>query len=360
VQDRITAEIARGCIRGCRFCQAGHVYRPVRERSPECVTEAAKKTFSNTGYDEISLCCLSVSDYTNINRLTDMLLEWTDEKNISLSLPSLRADSFTRELMEKSGSVRASGLTFAPEAGTQRLRDVINKRLTEEDLFRAVNIAFDAKKTSVKLYFMNGLPTETDDDTAGIAELGEKVISAFYANPNRNRQRPPQVTISVSCFVPKPFTPFQWEAQTTKAELERRQQLLRNCIHSKKIRYTYHSADVSYLEAVFARGNRLLAPVILEAHKAGIKFDAWDEFFDLSKWLECFNACGVSPDFYATREIPEDEILPWDFIDCGVSKAFLLKERHKAYNESSTRSCMEGCNGCGANKLGECLCLNQK
>jgi len=360
VQDRITAEISRGCIRGCRFCQAGHVYRPIRERSVDCVNEAAKKTFENTGYSEISLSCLSVSDYSHVDELCDALLDWTNDKSVSLSLPSLRADSFTRELMEKSGAIRSSGLTFAPEAGTQRLRDVINKCLTEEDLMHAVRIAFDAKKTSVKLYFMNGLPTETDEDTVGIADLAHKVIDEFYACPNRNRQRQPQVTVSVACFVPKPFTPFQWEAQVRRDELERRQRLLRESIHSRKVRYNYHSAEVSYLEAVMARGNRRLAPVILEAHRQGIKFDAWDEYFNYEKWMSCFDACGVQPDFFACREIPEDEILPWDFIDCGVSKNYLLRERHKAYEGVASHSCKDGCGGCGADKIGECLCRSQK
>ena len=360
VQDRITAEISRGCIRGCRFCQAGHVYRPIRERSVETINEAAKETFKNTGYSEISLCTLSVSDYTKIDELCDELLSWTNDKNVSLSLPSLRADSFTRELMEKSGAIRSSGLTFAPEAGTQRLRDVINKCLTEEDLLRAVRIAFEAKKTTVKLYFMNGLPTETDEDTVGIAELAHKVIDEFYATPERNRMRQPTVTVSVSCFVPKPFTPFQWEAQVKRDELERRQKLLRESIHSRKVRYNYHRADVSYLEAVMARGNRTLSQVILEAHKQGIKFDAWDEHFNFEKWMQCFDTCKVDPDFFACREIPEEELLPWDFIDCGVSKKFLLRERHKAYEGAASHSCKDGCGGCGAHELGECLCRNQK
>ena len=356
VQDRITAEISRGCIRGCRFCQAGHVYRPLRERSPELINQVCKETYRNTGYDEISICCLSTSDYTRIEELCDVFLSWTTDRHVSLSLPSLRADSFTRELMEKSGQVRASSITFAPEAGTQRLRDVINKRLTEEDLLRAVGIAFDAQKTSVKLYFMNGLPTETDEDTVGIADLGEKVLSAFYHNENRNRARAPQVTVSVSCFVPKPFTPFQWEAQVPVPELQRRQKLLRQSITNRKIRYQYHSAEVSFLEAVFARGSRLVAPVLLQAHKKGIRFDAWDEYFNFDLWMNCFDICGIDPSFYASREIPEDELLPWDFIDCGVTKKYLLRERRKAYEGRASLNCKEACAGCGADRMGACLC----
>ena len=352
VQDRITLEVYRGCIRGCRFCQAGMIYRPIREKSPEVLCEQAKAAYEKSGYDEISMCCLSISDYSNVDKLTDMLLEWTDDEMVSLSLPSLRVDSFTKELMDKVSSVRTGGITFAPEAGTQRMRDVINKCVTEEDLIRAVNVAFSAKKTSVKLYFMDGLPTETDEDIAGIASLSKNVLDAYYQNPERNRQRPPQVTISVACFIPKPFTPFQWEAQDTIESLDKKQEYLGSCITDKKIRYTYHDKKVSHLEAVMARGSRLVAPVLLKAHEMGIKFDAWDECFDYDKWMEAFDACGVDPAFYANREIPEDEVLPWDVIDCGVTKKFLLNERHKAYNAKTTLNCREQCKGCGASSFG--------
>ncbi len=352
VQDRITLEVYRGCIRGCRFCQAGMIYRPIREKSPEVLCEQAKKIYENTGYDEISLCCLSISDYSQVDKLTDMLLEWTDDEMVSLSLPSLRVDSFTKELMDKVSSVRTGGITFAPEAGTQRMRDVINKCVTEEDLIRAVNVAFSAKKSSVKLYFMDGLPTETSEDIEGIAKLSKHVLDAFYQNPDRNRQKPPQVTISVACFIPKPFTPFQWEAQDTLEMLDQKQEYLKECITDKKIRYTYHDKKVSRIEAVFARGSRLLSKVLIEAHRLGIKFDAWDECFDYEKWLEAFGACGIAPSFYANREIPEDEVLPWDIIDCGVTKKFLLNERHRAYKAETTENCRLKCKGCGASSFG--------
>ena len=352
VQDRITLEVYRGCIRGCRFCQAGMVYRPIREKSPEVLCRQAKQIYEKTGYDEISLCCLSISDYSEVDRLCDMLLEWTDEEMVSLSLPSLRVDSFTKELMDKVSSVRTGGITFAPEAGTQRMRDVINKCVTEEDLIRAVNVAFSAKKTSVKLYFMDGLPTETLEDVGGIAELAKHVLDAYYLNPERNRMRAPQVTISVACFIPKPFTPFQWEAQNTIEELDTKQEYLKNCITDKKIRYTYHNKLVSKLEAAFARGSRLLAPVILEAHKMGAKFDAWDECFSYDLWMEAFRRCGVDPAFYANREIPEDETLPWDIIDIGVTKKYLISERRKAYGAKTTDNCRLSCKGCGASSFG--------
>ncbi len=355
VHDRIMLEVYRGCIRGCRFCQAGMVYRPVREKSPEVLNEQAKCLFQNTGYDEISLSSLSISDYSCLTTLTESLLEWTDDAYVSLSLPSLRADSFSRELMERISGVRTGGLTFAPEAGTQRLRDVINKNVTEEDLFHACRVAFDAGKTGVKLYFMQGLPTETHDDLRGIAALADATVDEFYRNPNRPKGKSPTVTVSVSCFIPKPFTPFQWEAQDDLATLEGKQQLLRREITNRKVKYNYHDAKVSRMEAVFARGNRRLSAVLLKAHEMGIQFDAWDECFSYERWLEAFDAVGIDPAFYANRAMGEGEVLPWDVIDCGVTKEFFLRERKKAYDNKTTPNCAQQCAGCGANKLGgEC------
>lgn len=352
VQDRVTLEVYRGCIRGCRFCQAGFISRPVRERSVPVLCDIARSTVENTGYDEISLMSLSISDYTEIGALTDSLLPWTDQSKINLALPSLRADSFTRELMEKISSVRTSTLTFAPEAGTQRLRDVINKNVTEEEILNACRIAFEAGKNQVKLYFMNGLPGETEEDLEGIALLAKHVIDTFYATPNRNRARPPQVTISVACFIPKPQTPFQWEAQDTMESLAQKQQfLLEKIPDRKKIHYHYHDARTSRMEAVLARGDRRLADALEMAQKEGMRFEAWEEHFHYDRWMEILEQCGLDPAFYANRSIPDDEILPWDMIDCGVSKAFLLRERHKAQKEIPTPSCREQCSACGADGM---------
>ncbi len=352
VHDRIVLEVYRGCIRGCRFCQAGMVYRPIREKSPETLCKTAKCLYENTGYDEISLISLSISDYSRLRDLTDGLLSWTDDAHVSLSLPSLRIDSFSEELMEKISSVRTGGLTFAPEAGTQRLRDVINKNVTEDDLMRAVGIAFRGGKSSVKLYFMNGLPTETLEDIEGIADLAKKVVHAYYEMPKSERPRGVSVTISVACFVPKPFTPFQWERQDSFDELLRKQDHLKGCITDKKIRYTYHDARVSFIEAVLARGDRRLAPAIALAVEEGAMFDAWDEYFDFDRWIDVFRRTGVDTAFYTTRGFGLDEVLPWDIIDVGVTKQFLLRERERAYEGKTTPSCMEHCSGCGANKLG--------
>ncbi|MBQ5724659.1 MAG: TIGR03960 family B12-binding radical SAM protein, partial [Clostridia bacterium] len=321
VQDRITVEVARGCIRGCRFCQAGMVYRPVREKTPEVVDCQARAIFESSGYEEMSLSSLSISDYTQIDDLTDRLLSWTDPNMVSLSLPSLRADSFTKELMDKVASVRNSTITFAPEAGTQRLRDVINKNLCEEELMRAVNVAFDAGKNQVKLYFMQGHPTETDEDLAAIPELAHRVVNAYYQNPNRNKGRQPQVTISVSPFIPKPFTPFQWEAQDTLEEMERKQAFVGSCVRDRMVMYNHHDARTCRIEAVLARGDRRVGRALEEACRRGFKFDAWSEYFNYDAWMEVFSATGVDPTFYANRAFAADEILPWDIIDCGVTKS---------------------------------------
>ncbi len=352
VHDRVLLEVYRGCIRGCRFCQAGMVYRPIREKSPDTLCAQARAIYDHTGYDEISLISLSISDYSRIEELTRRLLSWTDDEKVSLSLPSLRIDSFSKELMDRISTVRTGGLTFAPEAGTQRLRDAINKNVSEEDLLRAVNLAFSGGKSAVKLYFMEGLPTETMEDIAGIAALAKKVVDAYYKCENRNRARGITVTVSVSCFIPKPFTPFQWEAQDDIPLLEEKQQYLRECITDKKIKYHYHDAKVSRVEAVFARGDRRLSKAIRKAAEEGIMFDAWSEYFDYDRWLRIFEETSIDPAFYANRTFGLDEWLPWDIIDCGVSKAYLLNERKKAYEARTTPNCAEHCNGCGADKLG--------
>ena len=352
VHDRIVLEVYRGCIRGCRFCQAGMVYRPIREKSVETLCKQAKCLYDNTGYDEISLISLSISDYSNLPELTDSLLEWTDASHVSLSLPSLRIDSFSEELMKKVSSVRTGGITFAPEAGTQRLRDVINKNVSEEDLMRSVGIAFRGGKSNVKLYFMNGLPTETDEDIVGIADLAKKVVDQYYAMPKPERPKGLGVTVSVSCFVPKPFTPFQWEKQDTFDELIRKQALLKGAITDRRIKYAYHDAKVSFIEAVLARGDRRLAPAIAYLADKGVMLDAWDEFFNYDLWIEAFEKCGIDPAFYTSRGFGLDEVLPWDIIDIGVTKSYLRRERDKAYEGKTTPSCAEHCSGCGANKLG--------
>ena len=352
VHDRIMLEVFRGCIRGCRFCQAGIIYRPVREKTPDVLNNQAKCLFENTGYEEISLSSLSISDYSGLAELTDKLLEWTPENMVSLSLPSLRVDSFTKELMDKVATVRSSSLTFAPEAGTQRLRDVINKNVNEDDLLRAVNVAFDAGKTQVKLYFMQGLPTETEEDLKGIPALAKKVIESFYANPNRNRSRSPQVTFSVSCFIPKPFTPFQWEPQDSLETLEEKQTFIGECVNDRKIKYQHHDAKTCRIEAVLAKGDRRLSKALELACNEGFRFDAWSEFFDYDKWISVIERAGLDPSFYANRKIPYDEILPWDIIDCGVTKEFLIRENKKAHEGVVTPDCRTHCSGCGANRLG--------
>ena len=348
VHDRATIEIFRGCIRGCRFCQAGMVTRPVRERSPELLNAMAKQTVRSCGYEEISVSSLSTSDYTKLPELTDKLLEWTDDEKINLSLPSLRLDSFTKELMDKVMSLRKSGLTFAPEAGTQRLRDVINKGVCEDDLMRAATWAFSTGRTGIKLYFMSGLPTERDEDTVGIADLAQKVVNLYYASPDKPKGKSVTVSVSVSCFVPKPFTPFQFEPQEKMEELLRRQVLLKDSITTKKVRYTWHDARVSFIEAVFSRGDRRLSQAIVEAYKRGQMFDAWSEHFDFDRWMKAFDAVGIDPGFYAYRRFEYTDVLPWDMIDAGVSKEFLIRENKKAHEEKLTPDCRTQCAGCGA------------
>lgn len=356
VHDRVMLEVFRGCIRGCRFCQAGMVYRPYRDKSPENLDACARASVANTGYSEISLTSLSISDYPRLPELIDKLLSWTEPKRVGLSLPSQRIDAFYEELMTKVMSVRKSGLTFAPEAGTQRLRDVINKNITEEEILSACGKAFDGGRNTLKLYFMNGLPTETDEDVKGIALLAQKIVDLFYSVKRSGRSV--GVTVSVSCFVPKPFTPFQWDAQDSLEELERKQMLLRGEIRSRKIDYKYHDARVSRLEAVFAKGDRRLGKALAEAVRRGQRFDAWDEYFDYDRWMEIFDACGIDPAFYANRQLSEDELLPWDFIDIGVTRQFLLQEREKSRRGETTPDCRTKCSGCGAVTLcsGPCSC----
>lgn len=361
VHDRIMLEVFRGCIRGCRFCQAGMIYRPVRDRSVETLCRQAKEMYENTGYDEISLTSLAIDDYTCVDRLTDELIDWTTENKISLSLPSLRADSFTPELMEKISRVRSSGITFAPEAGTQRLRDAINKNVREEDILNAVHIAFAAGKNQVKLYFMIGLPTETDEDLVGIAELAQKVIDEYFKTEGRNKRLQPKVTISTACFIPKPFTPFQWFPQVSREEFLRRQRLVAENIKDRRIKYEFHDSDVSEIEAVLARGDRKLSAALEKMHEMGACFDAWDEHFSYEKWNEAFSVSGIDPHFYANRERSTDEVLPWDVIDAGVTKAFMKREYDLANESVASKNCRQKCSACGANKFGgETLCRKMK
>lgn len=360
VHDRAVQEIYRGCIRGCRFCQAGFIYRPVREKSVDTVMSQAKSLCDTTGYDEISLSSLSTSDYTGIHKLLEKMIVWSEKEKISISLPSLRIDNFSEELLEKIQYIRKSGLTFAPEAGTQRLRDVINKNITEDEILSTCTMAFRGGYTSVKLYFMMGLPTETDDDLIGIASLGQKIVDAFYHMPGRPKGKSVNVSISVSTFVPKPFTPFQFEPQIGIDEIRRRHDLLRNSITTRKISLSYHDSSTSFLEGVFARGDRRLCEVIEKAYKAGCVFDGWNECFAPEKWTQAFSECGIDPAFYANRTREYDEIMPWDHLNYGVSRSFLVRENKKAHCAETTPNCREKCAACGANCYGEGVCFEKR
>ena len=350
VHDRANLELFRGCIRGCRFCQAGFSCRPVRKKSAAVLYRQAVELLEDSGHNEITLSSLSTSDYRELKELTDEMIPYCEQQKIRLSVPSLRADNFSRELMQKLQTVRKSGLTFAPEAGTQRLRDVINKNLTEEEILTTCANAFSGGWNNVKLYFMLGLPTETDEDVLGIAELVYKVINTWKANAS-NKKRGLRVHVATAYFVPKPHTPFQWEKQITPEEYLRRCRLLKDHFYSKSIEYNYHAPDLSRLEAVMARGDRRLCSVIEQAVINGARLDGWDEFFTYKAWTDAFESCGIDPDFYTVRGYGVDEILPWDMMNVGVSKAFLHKERDRAYEGRITPDCRHSCSGCGANAL---------
>ena len=352
VHDRSNLEVFRGCIRGCRFCQAGFCYRPVRSKSVDVLCEQAIGSLEDSGNSEITLASLSSSDYRQIDTLAERLLDYCEPRKINLSLPSLRADNFSRELMLKVQKVRKTGLTFAPEAGTQRLRDAINKNVTEQEILDTCKTAFSGGWNNVKLYFMLGLPTETDEDVLGIAELTYKIIR-LYKEVAGDRKRGLTINLATAYFVPKPFTPFQWEKQISIEEYLRRVHLLQNNLHSKCIDYRYHEADLSRLEAVFARGDRRVGRVLLEARKRGLRLDGWNEFFDYNGWLNAFAAAGIDPDFYTTRGFGADELLPWHTISVGVSDRFFRAEREKAYQSETTSDCRTGCSGCGAAALME-------
>ena len=350
VHDRVMLEVFRGCIRGCRFCQAGYAYRPVRSRDPKRLVEQGIAACKDSGYQEITLSSLSTSDYRPLEHLCDGLLEWCEPNKVSLSLPSLRADNFSMGLMERVQHVRKSGLTFAPEAGTQRLRDAINKNVTEEDLLNSCRTAFSGGWNAVKLYFMLGLPTETDEDVLGIADLARKVLQTWREHAP-DKRRGCRITVSTSCFVPKPHTAFQWEPQVTREEYLRRVKLLRDNMRDRSITYHWHDPDTSFLEAVFARGDRRVADVIETAWRMGAKFDSWSEYFDMDRWLQAFQRCGLSPEFYANRARDREEVLPWSRVSTGVRADFLWHEREMAYQAVITPDCRKQCTGGGANML---------
>ena len=350
VHDRVSLELFRGCVRGCRFCQAGHVYRPIRAKKPETLIAQGIEALKNTGYQDITLLSLSTSDYRPLPQLCDGLLDYCEPRSIGLSLPSLRADNFSMELMEKLQKVRKSGLTFAVEGGSQRLRDAINKNVTEEDLLHTCQIAFAGGWNSVKLYYILGLPTETDEDIVGIAEMANQVLHCWrtYA---KNKNRGVKITISTSLFIPKPHSPFQWEAMISLEEYLRRVNLLRSSITAKNVTYNWHDAETSLIEAVLSKGDRRVADAIEEVWRQGGRLDAWTDYFSFQRWMDAFETCGVDPAFYAQREIPTDAILPWDHIDVGVRKSHLLHEREMAYASALSPDCRHKCAACGAAKL---------
>lgn len=360
VHDRVTLELFRGCIRGCRFCQAGFVYRPVRQKKPDTLMEQAKNLVAASGHEEISLISLSTSDYTCFPELANGLLDGFKNKAVNLSLPSLRIDAFSLDLMQKIQEVRKSSLTFAPEAGSQRLRDVINKNLSEEDILKGCELAFSGGWNRVKLYFMIGLPTETEEDLLGIARLSEKIVDKYYELPKEKRSRPVNVVASSSCFVPKPFTPFQWDAQNTYQEFGEKAKLVKSAITRKQLKYQYHETKLSSLEGVLARGDRKVGRAIHRAWQLGCTFDGWSDMFDYDKWVQAFDETGVDMTFYANRKRSFDEILPWDHISVGVSKHFLMNERIKAEQEITTPNCRQDCSNCGAKCFKTGICFDER
>ncbi|MCF6463699.1 B12-binding domain-containing radical SAM protein [Clostridium sp. Cult1] len=350
IHDRIPLEVFRGCTRGCRFCQAGMIYRPVREKSVDRLLELADKLEKNTGYEDISLTSLSSCDYSQLQLLISKLMDRYEEERVGVSLPSLRLDSFSIGVLKEIQKVRKTGLTFAPEAGSQRLRDVINKGVTEEDLITATTYAFEEGWSTIKLYFMIGLPTEEEEDLLGIRDLGYKVKDIFFSLPREKRRGNLKITLSASCFVPKPFTPFQWVGQNSIDEFYEKIDLIKKNVKDKKVTFNYHDPKLSYLEAVLARGDRRLGKGLIKAWEKGCKFDGWSEKFDYDKWIEAFKETGIDGDFYALRERQLEEIFPWDFIEPGVTKEYLIKEYEKAKEEELTRDCRLGCTNCGINK----------
>ena len=363
-QDRLVLEIMRGCIRGCRFCQAGMVYRPLRERDVEVLKEKARRMIENTGYDEITLSSLSSSDYSGLEEILNYLIENFKSEGVNVSLPSLRIDAFSLNIMNKVQDVRKSSLTFAPEAGSQRMRDVINKGLTEEEILEGAGLAFEGGWQKVKLYFMLGLPGETEEDIRGIPDLANRIAKRYYEIPKDQRNGRCRITISTSFFVPKPFTPFQWAPMNSEKEFLDKARIVNMCVREqlnhKSMIYNWHDADVSIIEGVLARGDRRLSKVIQHVYEHGGMFDAWSEYFDAEKWKRAFEETGVDPDFYTTRARAEDEIFPWDFIDAGVSKEFLLREWRRSQDGAVTPNCRERCSGCGANRYRGGVCYENQ
>lgn len=353
VHDRSVVEVLRGCIRGCRFCQAGFIYRPFREKQPDTICRQAEELCRSTGYEELSLSSLSTSDHSGIDEMLTKLLDVTSEKRISMSLPSLRVDNFSDALMEKIKRIRKSGLTFAPEAGTQRLRDVINKNVSDDEIMRAAETAFSGGYFNVKLYFMMGLPTETDEDIAGIADIADRIVDMFFQNPNRPRGKMVQISISVATFVPKPFTPFEFEPQATEDEVRHKQEHLVNSIdprNAKRVKVSWHEFHISQLEGVLARGDRRLSEVIYKAWKNGSRFDSWSDRFNWECWKKAFEECGILPEFYASRRRSYDEVMPWDHLNYLVDKSFFIREHQKAMQGETTPHCRANCSGCGVNR----------